>query len=364
MIKSIIEGCKVIFDTTIKLFSNDPFEYLWRQLGMENNDRHIPILKGCNKGQGYITYVFTIPIGLSIDDFYKNKAAIAQRFHHNSNEIDIELVNGMALITIKEGKIDSYRYEDYRFEDELDIPLGIDLNGNIVKWSYANLPSLLLAGSSGSGKSVTLGVVVSYIVQHIPKAELYLVDTKYVDLFLYKDAKQTKCYLEGKEGVEDLLTELIEIMNERYKTIKNAGYRDVSSYNKNCKDKINPIFVVIEEIGSFNSDRKSDKLFYELLTELMQKCRGSLIEVILTSQTPYVSCLPNTIKNNIGTIIGLRTTSRKVSESICGDGTQLTSLRGRGHAKIFNDSGMKEFQVFNINDDTIRCIVKEGNHGK
>ena len=96
----------------------------------------------------------------------------------------------------------------------------------------------------------------------------------------------------------------------------------------------------------------------------MQKCRGSLIEVILTSQTPYVSCLPNTIKNNIGTIIGLRTTSRKVSESICGDGTQLTSLRGRGHAKIFNDSGMKEFQVFNINDDTIRCIVEEGNHGK
>lgn len=365
IISGVIDGISTICGVTLDMFVGErKFDYLFKMIKLQNLDGHRPILRKTIQGSSYTAYLFAIPIGLSIDDFESNKSTIAQYLHKKDEDLNIELVNHQALITIKEDNVEvSFNYEDYEFEDEMRVPIGIDLlTHRIVYWNFLCTPHLLIAGSSGGGKSVMLGVIMSYILKHIPDAEVYSQDTKYLDMFLFKDCKQMKYYGENKEGVEEILDYLINIMNERYLKIRDKNCRDVSSYNKKYKDKMHPIFLVIEEISSFDVNNKGedgDTKFFEMLTRLINKGRGCLIEVILTTQTPYVNCVPGTLKNSIGTTIGLRCNTTQASQSICGDSEALFTLRGRGHAKLFSLGNITEFQGFNIQDETIMKIVEE-----
>ena len=365
IISGVFDGISTICGVTLDMFLGErKFDYLFKMIKLQNLDGHRPILRKTIQGTSYTAYLFAIPIGLSIDDFEDNKDSIAQYLHKKNSEVAIELVNHQALITIKEDNEDiSFNYEDYKFENEMRVPIGIDLlTHKIVYWNFLNTPHLLIAGSSGGGKSVMLGVIMSYIFKHIPTAEVYAQDTKYLDVFLFKDCKQMKYYGENKEGVEEILDYLIGIMNERYIKIRDKNCRDVSSYNKKYKDKIHPIFLVIEEISSFDVNNKGengDTMFFDKLTKLINKGRGCFIEVILTTQTPYVNCVPGTLKNSIGTTIGLRCNTTQASLSVCGDSDALFTLRGAGHAKLFSLGNVTEFQGFNIQDETIMNIAKE-----
>lgn len=365
IMSGVIDGLSTICNVTLDMFLGErEFEYLFKQIKLENLDGHRPILRKVIEETSYTAYLFSIPIGLSIDDFIDNKSALSQYLHKKEGDVNIELVNNQALITVKDDNKDvSFNYKDYEFENEMKVPIGINLlTHKIVYWEFLNAPHLLIAGSSGGGKSVMLGVIVSYIIKHIPTAELYMQDTKYLDLFLFKDCKQTKYYGENKEGIEETLDYLMSVMSERYDLIRKKHLRDVSSYNEKFKDnKINPIFLIIEEISSFDKEDKNDKNFYNKLTKLINKGRGCLIEVILTTQTPYVNCVPGDIKNCLGTTIGLRCNTTQASFSVCGDADILTKLKGKGHARLFTMGNKIEFQGFNIKDETIERIVKEVN---
>lgn len=363
IISGVFDGISTICGVTLDMFLGErKFDYLFKMIKLQNSDGHRPILRKTIDGNGYTAHLFTIPIGLSINDFKKNQYEISQYLHKDKDDVTIELVNNQVLITIREeiGDI-SFDYEDYKFEDEMRVPIGIDLlTHRVVYWEFLNAPHLLITGSSGGGKSVMLGVVLSYIFKHIPAAEIYAQDTKWLDMFSFKDCKQMKYYGENKEGIEEILEYLIDVMNERYNKIRSKHCRDVSSYNKKYKnDKIEPIFLVIEEISSFDTNNKEDKMFFEMITKLINKGRGCFIEVILTTQTPYVNCVPGTLKNSIGTTIGLRCNTTQASLSSCGDALILTKLRGKGHGILFSLGNDTEFQGFNIQDDTIERIAKE-----
>lgn len=99
-------------------------------------------------------------------------------------------------------------------------------------------------------------------------------------------------------------------------------------------------------MASFNP--KEDKEFYKELAEILAKGRAAAITVILTTQAPYADILPGVLKNNINTIIGLKTRTQEASKVICGDYEALVNLRGKGHGKLFNATGEQEIQVFNL----------------
>ena len=313
------------------------FDILWSELRLRNSLGNYPILYKENKGNFSNTWLFTVPIGLSIQDFVSNKIEIAQFLKCDIKDMRIELINGLVGITVYNTSNLSFDYRDYKFSYTRDIrvPLGISLkNFNTIYWQPTSPTEchMLIGGSTGSGKSVTLNVILDYLSNR-KDVELYLQDTKRIDLIQWE--KKAIQYNDGKDYADETTALLVDIMNERYKELK-----------ENKDKKFKHIFYVVEELASFNP--KEDKDFYANLSELLAKGRASSIYVILTTQAPYSEILPGMMKNNINSIIGLKTRTGEASKVIIGEHELLTNLRGRGHA-IFSANGeYQEMQVFNI----------------
>lgn len=325
------------------------FEPLWNETKVINSIGNKPMLKSQNKTAQTQVFTFTIPTGLTINDFIKNKPAIAQFLHEDPKNIRIELINNMATVTIYDTSKLNFDYRSYNFDfkgAEIKIPIGINLKTfNTVYWNptSSNECHLLIGGSTGAGKSVCLNVIMEYLINR-NDVELWLQDTKLVDLMEYEKAPQTKVYNEGTNYSLDTIKALTDEMASRYAYLKAKGYKNFNECPK--KDKPKQIFLIIEELASFNP--KDNKEFYKGLAEILAKGRAAAITVILTTQAPYADILPGVLKNNINTIIGLKTRTQEASKVICGDYESLVNLRGKGHGKLFNATGEQEIQVFNI----------------
>lgn len=365
IISGVFDGISTICGVTLDMFLGErKFDYLFKMIKLQNLDGHRPILRKTIQGTSYTAYLFAIPIGLSIDDFEDNKDSIAQYLHKKNNDVTIELVNHQALITIKEDNKDiSFNYEDYEFDDNKGIPLGLNLyTHKITYWNFKESPHVILGGSTNAGKSTMLKVIMSYIATSLSdQIDLYLQDTKIVDLYQYQDLDCVKYYKEYKDGIYELLDELVREMNERYKFLKENKSKDIIAYNgKHPKNKIKYKILIIEELSSFSTEDSGDKEhFYPKLKELLTKGRAAGYQVWFTCQTPYNTTFPGVIKNNVTTVIGLRCLTGEASKSICGDFDALTGLKGKGHAKLFSSDGREEFQGFNIQEETIERIIKE-----
>ena len=365
IISSVIDGISTICGVALDMvFGDREFDYLFKQIKLENKDGHRPILRKVIEGSNYVAYLFTIPIGCSIEDFENNKMAISQYLHEKDGDVNIELVNSQALITIKkENKNVSYKYEDYEFEDDMKIPLGINLLTNkVVYWNFTepNETHLILGGTTGSGKSTMLRMMMCFIIDKLGNiVELHLQDTKIVDLPDFKDTKSVLYYEEGTDGIYEELDSLIDEMNSRYRLMKENKVRDIRGYNQNNKNKkMKYKILIIEELSSFSKDDSGDKeFFYPKLKEILTKGRAAGIQVIFTCQTPYNDVFPGYIKNNVNIKVGLACNTGEASKAICGDFDALTGLKGKGHAKLFSPAGVNEFQGFNISEETIENVV-------
>ena len=293
------------------------FEPLWNETKVINSIGNKPILKSQNKTAQTQVFTFTIPVGLTIDNFIRNKSALAQFLHEDPKNIRIELTNNMATVTIYDTSKLNFDYRSYDFDfkgAEIRIPIGINLkNFETVYWNptSSNECHLLIGGSTGAGKSVCLNVIMEYLINR-NDVELWLQDTKLVDLMEYEKAPQTKIYNEGTNYSLDTIKALTDEMASRYAYLKAKGYKNFNECPK--KDRPKQIFLVIEELASFNP--KEDKEFYKGLAEILAKGRAAAITVILTTQAPYSDILPGVLKNNINTIIGLKTRTQEASKVI------------------------------------------------
>jgi len=339
LIDSIFNAAKAIENMVLNKKYN--WDKLFFELNLCNRSGEYPWLHHQKNNK---MFFFTIPIGLSISNFKKHKLEIATFLKVKENSLKIEYENTLVVISINE-QSESYYYEDYNFNDKKGVPIGIDLDRhNIVYWDYnsANECHLLIAGATGSGKSVCLDVVVNNLLNR-KNVELYLQDTKMVDLYKYKSRKNVKYYGEEKENIEEVLEDLVKEMNRRYKILRRVD------------KQFKPIFIIIEELASFNP--KEDKVFYKLLSEILAKGRAAKIFIIITTQTPYAEVLPGQLKSNINTKIGLKVNTKEASKIISGDYNELINLRGFGHAKIINSLGVKEIQCFKMKEAPTAATV-------
>ena len=276
------------------------------------------------------------------------KQALAQFLKQDSKNIKIELVNNLATITIYDTSKLNFDYHSYKFDygGKLKIPIGVSLRDfTVIYWHPAspNECHMLIGGSTGAGKSVCLNVIMEYLINR-DDVELYIQDSKVVDLVEYEEASQTKIYNTGTDYALETVLELVNIMNDRYDYLKAHGLKNMSECK--AKDKPKIIFYICEELASFNP--KVDKEYYSALAQILAKGRAVSIIVILTTQTCYAEILPGLLKNNINTIIGLKTRTGEASKVISGDYDLLTNLRGRGHGYFLTAGRDTELQIFNI----------------
>ena len=342
MIRLLVDSIFNATDSIIRMLTNNKFNWdkLWYELSLCNKSGEYPILQ--NKIENEIFY-FTIPIGLSIKDFEKYRIEIATFLKVKETNLRLEYTNNMIKISVFKPTF-IYDYEKYEFNNKKGVPIGIDLNTNkIAYWKFdsAEQCHLLIGGATGSGKSVCLDVVINNLMRR-KNTELYLQDTKMVDLYKYKD--KVKYYGQGKEGIEEILEKLINEMNKRYLNL-----------NKNPNKRYKYIFIVIEELASFNP--KEDKTIYKMLGELLAKGRAAKINVILTTQTPYREILPGQLKANLNTKICLKVNTKEASKVLSGDYDALINLKGKGHGKIFTGSSVKEIQCFKIKEAPTAATV-------
>ena len=175
--------------------------------------------------------------------------------------------------------------------------------------------------------------------------EIYIQDTKLVDMYDFKDEDNVIQYNSGKDYAAETVAHLVDEMNNRYEYLKRHGFKSLVECNR--KDRPKFLFLFVEELASFSP--KDDKDYYKGLAELLAKGRAAGITVAIATQAPYSEILPGMLKNNINTTLGLKTKTGEASKVISGDYDLLTGLRGKGHGYLINATGEQEVQVFNIN---------------
>ena len=335
---------KWLFDGWIK--PKTDFNILFDETKLYNTSKAKPLLVNENNTDKTETYVFSIPTGLTINDFMSRRESLAQYLKEDPKNIKIELVNNLASITIYDTSKLNFDYRSYNFDfkgREIRIPVGINLKDfSTVYWlpTDPNQHNLLIGGSTGSGKSVCLNVIMQYLINR-DDVELYIQDSKVVDLVEYEEAKQTKLYNTGTDYSLETVLDLVNIMNDRYKYLKSLRAKNI-----NEAKGMKYIFYIVEELASFSP--KEDKEYYKALAELLAKGRAAGIIVIITTQAPYSEILPGMLKNNINSIIGLKTRTKEASKVIIGDYDLLVNLRGKGHGIFAVNGEYTEVQIFNI----------------
>lgn len=182
-------------------------------------------------------------------------------------------------------------------------------------------PHLLVAGATGSGKSVVVNGIISTLLFRLPNdARLILIDPKRVELSPYRDIPHTIKYASEPQEMLDALKFAMEICNKRYIEMQE---------NKERKYSGGDVFVIIDEFADLMTTQRREVA--PLIQRLAQIGRASKVHVILCTQTPISKIIPTEIKCNFDARVGLRTRSAQDSRNILGHtGLELLPMYGKG----------------------------------
>ena len=232
-----------------------------------------------------------------------------------------------------------------RSASKLTLALGKTIHGEPYLTDLATMPHLLIAGSTGTGKSVAINSMLSSILFRATPDEvrLIMIDPKRVELGMYEDIPHlmTPVVVDPKQAVNALRWAVKE-MEERYKKLAKAGVRNIEQYNRNAahqaKDKtaaeseellmpLPYIVVVIDELADLMMVARGD--VEESIARLAQMARAVGVHLLLATQRPSVDVITGLIKANLPSRISFRVQSKVDSRTIL-DGNGAEQLLGRG----------------------------------
>ncbi len=215
------------------------------------------------------------------------------------------------------------------FPKEMEIPvlLGKDYSEKPIWMDIAENPHMIVAGSTGSGKTVALHTIIGNLILK-RNCDLYLVDPKNFEFYKYSNVNNTKVISSYEETVQ-LLEEMIESMELTFKLIK-MGLNP---------EFIKPKVIVIDEYGDLSMFDKKKRL-YNAICKLAQKCRAAKIHIILATQRPSSKVIDGNIKANFPARLVTKVFS-KFDSKIVIDSTGAESLFGRGDSILLNSSNQK-----------------------
>ncbi len=231
------------------------------------------------------------------------------------NVIGIEISNPKREYVYLREILESSEFKKSR--SPLTIALGKDISGNPVVTDLRKMPHLLIAGSTGSGKSVFLHcVILSLIYKNTPEEVKFLmIDPKRIELSVYEDIPYLlhPVVLEPKLATKALRW-AVEEMERRYNLLEEAGVRNLESFNENFEEKMPYIVIIIDELADLMviSSREVETL----LTRLAQMARAAGIHLLVATQRPSVDVITGLIKVNFPARISFQLTSKVDSRTI------------------------------------------------
>lgn len=242
---------------------------------------------------------------------------------------------------------------------KLCIGLGKDISGNIITADLTKMPHLLVAGSTGSGKSVCINTIIAGLLcKYQPDyVKLILVDPKVVELSNYNGIPQllTPVVTDSKKAASALHWAVAE-MERRYKAFADSHVRDINSYNEQAEEKMSFIVIIIDELADLMMVAKVD--VEDAILRLAQKARAAGIHLILATQRPSVDVITGIVKANIPSRIAFAVSSQTDSRTILDMGG-AEKLLGKGDMLFYPIGINKPVRVQGafVSDDELNRIV-------
>ena len=217
-----------------------------------------------------------------------------------------------------------------RKEIKLPIALGKNISGVPIISDLAAMPHLLIAGTTGSGKSVCINtIILSLLYKHTPdKCKFILIDPKMLELSTYEGVPHLLCPVitEAKKAAS-VLGWVVKEMESRYRLMTKEGVRNIDGYNSKHKLPMPYIVVVVDEMSDLML--VAGKEIENYIQKLSQMARAAGIHIIMATQRPSVDVITGTIKANFPTRISFQVTSKIDSRTILGE-QGAEQLLGKG----------------------------------
>lgn len=278
--------------------------------------------------------------------------------------IGIEIPNRVSRAVRLSEVTKSVRFQ--QSDSPLEAALGLDLNGNPVTLDLRKMPHGLIAGATGSGKSVCINsILVSLLYKAAPhELKLMLIDPKMVELAPFNHIPHlVSPVITDVKAATEALKWAVDEMERRYQLFMHSGTRDITRYNKLCEEnrmfaqKLPYVLIVIDELAELMMMSPAD---VELaISRLAQKARACGIHLILATQRPSVDVITGTLKSNIPTRIAFAVSSQIDSRTII-DQQGAERLLGRGDM-LYLGNGMNapmRIQGTFVTDDEIEEVVE------
>ena len=220
---------------------------------------------------------------------------------------------------------------DFNKKDiRLPIALGKNISGIPVVGDLASMPHLLIAGTTGSGKSVCINtIILSLLYRHTPdKCKFILIDPKMLELSTYEGIPHLLCPVitEAKKAAS-VLGWVVKEMENRYRLMTKEGVRNIDGYNAKHTLAMPYIVVVVDEMSDLML--VAGKEIENYIQKLSQMARAAGIHIIMATQRPSVDVITGTIKANFPTRISFQVTSKIDSRTILGE-QGAEQLLGKG----------------------------------
>lgn len=252
----------------------------------------------------------------------------------------------------------------------LEVPLGRDISGLVRVADLTKMPHLLIAGSTGSGKSVAInGIITSILMRAKPnEVKLMMIDPKMVELNVYNGIPHllTPVVTNPRKAAQ-ALQKVVQEMEERYEKFAATGVRNISGFNelviqKNLEDGQNRpilpfIVVIVDELADLMMVASNE--VEDAITRLAQMARAAGIHMILATQRPSVDVITGIIKANVPSRIAFAVSSGTDSRTII-DGNGAEKLLGRGDMLFLPMGENKPIRVQGafISDHEVEQIVE------
>ncbi len=258
--------------------------------------------------------------------------------------------------------LDSEEFKENK--SKLSVALGKDVAGNIQLADIAKMPHVLIAGSTGSGKSVCINTIITSIIYNSKPSEvkLVMVDPKVVELSVYNGIPHLLIpVVTDPRKAAGALAWAVQEMDDRYNKFASKGVRDLKGYNKaiekeNEAGKLPQIVIIIDELADLMM--VAAKEVEESICRLAQKARAAGMHLVIATQRPSVDVITGLIKANVPSRIAFAVSSQVDSRTIL-DSVGAEKLLGKGDMLFFPAGAPKPSRVQGafVSDDEVEKIV-------
>ena len=299
------------------------------------------------------------------DDIALNLAAETIRIEApipGKQAVGIEVPNKEKEVVHFREIIESKEFKENK--SKLTVGHGKDVAGNVQLADIAKMPHVLIAGSTGSGKSVCINTIITSIIYNAKPSEVkfVMVDPKVVELSVYNGIPHLLIpVVTDPKKAAGALAWAVQEMDDRYNKFAEKGVRDLKGYNKaiekeNELGKLPQIVIIIDELADLMMVAKND--VEDAICRLAQKARAAGMHLVIATQRPSVDVITGLIKANVPSRIAFAVSSQVDSRTIL-DCIGAEKLLGKGDMLFFPSGAPKPSRVQGafVSDDEVEKIV-------